>query len=219
MLEKFLKRRLFLIAAVAILVLAVALGFGSRSVRAAPVQIASSVPAPEAGTADSLDFPVGGNQEWIGFYGNLTIQIVLANSTENYSLFNVTADNGTVYITNAGEDPNFASQAAATDEPDTDFNFSLAGEYRTYNMGFNSTGLEACGVANIWYVNTTDKIPVGLLKDSSGATNNYYLCSKVIPQNAATSSIHTDYQYAIIAPKTATYGNSGYDLYYDGLTA
>jgi hypothetical protein len=83
-------------------------------------------------------------------------------------------------------------------------------------MGFNNaTAFSDCGVADVWYVNTTDGIPVALLKDQSTAPK-YYLCSRVIPQNEATDQLHVNYQYAIIAPYTSTYGNNGYDLYYDG---
>ena len=84
-------------------------------------------------------------------------------------------------------------------------------------MGFsNSTGMTMCGVSGIWYVNTTDNIPVGVLKDNNSALTSYYMCSKVYPQTTS-SNLHTAYQYAIIGPKTSSWGNAGYDLYYEGL--
>jgi hypothetical protein len=145
--------------------------------------------------------------------------IVMNGSVNNYSLLNVSVKNGTMYITNAGENPSFTTGIVANvSDPNTDANFSLSGEYTTANMGFsNGTGavyMTDCGVSNVWYVNTTDSIPVALLKDQSAAPK-YYLCSRVIPQNPSPN-LHVNLQYEIIAPKTSTYGTSGYDLYYDG---
>jgi hypothetical protein len=189
----------------------------------APIEVGAGVVAPANGTAnsDNLTFAA---QQWIGYYGNLTMQILAAGSvgSVNYSILNVTINNGTVYLTKAGENPNFAASTVANvTDPNTDSNFSLSGEYVTANLGFsNTTGMVICGVGSatngIWYVNTTDNIPVGILKDASGSSN-YYMCSKVYPQTA-NSNLHIAYQYAIIGPKTSTYGNSGYDLYYEGLT-
>ena len=64
-------------------------------------------------------------------------------------------------------------------------------------------------------MNTSDNIPVGILKDNY-SRYSYYMCSKVYPQTAS-SNLHTAYQYAIIGPKTGSWGNAGYDLYYEGL--
>ena len=105
---------------------------------------------------------------------------------------------------------------ADVSDPTTDANFSLSGQYVTSNMGFsNTTGMSVCGVPSIWYVNTTDNIPVGILRDNATAPWSYYMCSKVLPQGSG-SNLHIAYQYAILAPKTAAWGNSGYDLYYEG---
>jgi hypothetical protein len=190
--------------------------YGMQPVRAAPIIVGSSILAPANGTGDSLNLTFLA-QQWVGFYGNLTMTIVMNGSASNYSLLNSTVKNGTVYVTNAGENPNFATGIVANvTDPNTDSNFSLTGEYTMANMGFsNATAFTDCGVSNVWYLNTTDNIPVAILKDQSTAPK-YYMCSRVIPQSSATDVLHTDYQYAIIAPKTSTYGNSGYDLYYDG---
>lgn len=220
MVWKVRNRLMLTMAIIAGLALAGFYGYGLKWANAAPVVVASGVAAPTDGTVNSLNLTFQA-QDWIGFYGNLSMQIVQNGSLSNFSLLNVTVKNGTMYITKAGEDPTFASSivANATD-PYTDGNFSLAGQYITSNMGFsNTTGMQICGVGSpsnaIWYVNTTDNIPVGLLRDGAGASANYYLCSKIYPQQA-NSNLHIAYQYAIIAPKTGTYGNTGYDLYYEG---
>jgi hypothetical protein len=212
--------RLLLVGVLALVALFYLQSYGL--LRAAPIPISVSTSAPANGTATNMNLTFD-SQQWIGFYGNLTMQVRQTGAALNYSLLNVTVKNGTVYLTKAGENPSFASSIVANvSDTNTDSNFSLSGEYTTASMGFsNSTGMIICGVGTasngIWYLNTSDNIPIGILKDGPGSSN-YYMCSKVYPQTA-NSNLHLAYQYAIIGPKTPSWGNGGYDLYYEGLVS
>ena len=106
MVKKVGSRMLLLVAMVCGLILSGMFGFGIQSVRAAPEQLASGEAAPAQGTANSLNLTFQA-QDWIGFYGNLTMQIVANGTPGNYSLLNVSVNKGTMYITKAGGKPSF----------------------------------------------------------------------------------------------------------------
>ena len=64
---------------------------------------------------------------------------------------NVTVKNGTVYLTNTGENPRFHyGSHRQVHRLQHRRNFSLSGPYTTSSMGFtNSTGMAVCGITGI----------------------------------------------------------------------
>ena len=76
---KIRNRLLIALAVVAGLALAGLYCFGLQPVGASPTEVYSNIAAPSNGTANSLNLTFLA-QEWIGFYGNLTMEIVQSGS-------------------------------------------------------------------------------------------------------------------------------------------
>jgi hypothetical protein len=190
-----------------------------RNVQAAPVTLQSGITAPANGTANELNLSFNA-QDWIGFYGNLTMNITQFGTSN--ALFRNYVRNGTVYVTSHSENPNFATLIVSPPDLFADQNLTLNNTaYTTSLMGFgaNPALYSLCGIyQGLFYVNTTDNIPIGIEKDGNASGFQHYLfCSPVIQIASGSSALGTSYDFAVIAPATPTYGGAlGYDLYYEG---
>ena len=167
------------------------------------------VTAPANGTANSANLSFLA-QQYIGFYGNVTMQ-VRAVSGPN-SLYNRTVTSGCVFVTDGDHASGVPSWPAKTSSPDTfaDGNFSLTGAYITGNH-YNTIITSLCGVTTVYKLNTTDDFAVGIFRDGNASTSQHFIGSNI--KNIVSSNGFGLVQYEVIVPKTATYGNAGYDFY------
>ena len=168
------------------------------------------VTAPANGTADSQNLTVPA-QQYIGFYGNVTIQVRKTGGGPGTSLYNKTVFSGCVFV----NDGDIAAPAwpAAVSPPDdnSDGNFSLTGAYLTRYHFVTVFSGTLCGVAGPFILNTTDDFGVGIFRDQNGTNSRHFVGSNI--RDMTSTNGFGRLQYEVIVPKTATYGDAGYDFY------
>ncbi|MFH1107235.1 MAG: hypothetical protein V1787_05040 [Candidatus Micrarchaeota archaeon] len=156
------------------------------------------------GTANNTNI-TGRMQMYVGYYGNVTMQV--RNSTQlGNVMYNRSVTSGKLYFMKNGVSPP-ASFINATANSTADGVIGLTGFYSTV-YHFDSRQ-DACGVANVSKLNTTDNRMTGLL--SNTANTAYFFCTDI--GSFFSSNGFGTISYEIIVAKTPAY--MAYDIWFD----
>ncbi|MBU1197721.1 hypothetical protein KJ765_04370 [Candidatus Micrarchaeota archaeon] len=183
---------------------------GSFMVYAVQQSDNTNVAAPtDNGTSSNLTV-TGRMEQYVGFYGNLTMQ-VRNNTAVGNVLYTKPVSQGVLYFFETGVTPSEPFVNASTNST-TDGNFSLTGYYVTANHFDSSASDGQCGSAlNMRVLNTTDSRSTAIIYDSTGAgTEKYGFCTNL--SNFATTSFGR-INYQVVVAKTAGY--NAYDIWFD----
>ncbi len=169
----------------------------------------TAVAVPTNNGTSSNTTVTGRMQMYVGFYGNLTLQVRNNTATGNV-LYQKNVQYGKLYFFKAGVTPTAPYTAAPTTGSNTNGNFSLTGFYNTsYHFDTQDT---VCGIASTNKLNTTDNRMTGIYYDSlSAGAPNYFFCTD-IGAFTSTNGFGT-IGYEIIVAKTPTY--TSYDIWFD----
>lgn len=192
---------------VAFLLVLATIGYVARAVTESDN---TNVATPANGTSSNTSV-TSLSEQYVGFYGNLSIQVRNNTATTNV-LYRKTVTTGKLYFFKAGAVPGTKFLNASTNTTSNN-NFSLTGFYNL-SYHFDQITLEPyCGINNVSYLNTTDNRMTGVLYDNAGAgTENYFFCTTL--GNFASTNGFGRLNYEIIVPKT-TGSYTNYDIWYD----
>ncbi len=161
------------------------------------------------GTANNTNI-TGRAQMYVGFYGNMSIQVRNNTATGNV-LYQKNVEYGKLYFFKAGATPGSVFLNASTNAT-VNGNFSLTGAYNL-SYHFDVTTIEPyCGVNNASVLNTTDNRRTAILYDNTAPpSTNYFFCTQ-LGSFTSTNGFGT-INYEIIVAKTPTY--MSYDIWFD----
>jgi hypothetical protein len=183
---------------------AILLVFATLIYAAATITDNTNVATPTGGESSNQSLTGLANQ-YVGFYGNVSIQ-VRNNTAGGNILYNKPVNSGKVYFLKNGEViPNTLVNATANSTADGVI--GLTGAYGTASM--YDSRQDACGITNVSKLNTTDNRMTGLL---SNLTNDQYLFCTDIGSFTSTNGFGT-INYEIVVPKTGTF--AAYDIWFD----
>lgn len=193
------------------LALAVAAGLLAQALSAIPAQSdQTNVAVPAQNGTSAMTNLTGLAQMYVGFYGNVSIQVRNDTSAGNV-LYRRGVSYGKLYFFKAGAVPGNVFLNASTNATVND-KFSLSG---AYNLSYNYDRITLepfCGVNNVSYLNTTDNIRTGLLYDNAGAgTENYFFCTQI--GSIASANGFGPINYEAVVVKSPSY--MSYDIWFD----
>lgn len=165
----------------------------------------TNVAVPTDNGTSSNTSATGLMEQYVGFYGNLTMQ-VRNNTAAGNVLHQKGVTSGVMYFLKTGQVIP-AAIVNATANTTADGILGLTGWYISSNHF--DTRTDTCGVTNVSRLTTTDSRITGLL---SNTTNNQYFFCTNVSSFTSTNGFGT-INYEIVVPKTGLF--TAYDIWYD----
>ena len=177
-----------------------------------PVASNADVASPAAnGTADSANLSIPA-QQYVGFYGNVTIQVRKTGGGPGTSLYNKSVVSGCVFVIDGSLSAPAWPAVVSPPDGNADGNFSLSGAYLTQYHYNTISGFTFCGVAGAFTLNTTDNFQSGIFRDYNGTNARHFVGSNI--RDITSTNGFGRVQYEVIVPRTPAYGST-YDFFVD----